>query len=245
MRKFRVFSDLHIEFGKYHIPELPTDNETTLILAGDIHTGNNAMKFIEPLLERFHTVVYVLGNHEFYHNDIWDVRTYWRKHQALYHNLYVLDNGVIEYHDMRIIGTTLWTHTNDPEVGRHMNDYAIIYNGGLVLTPGATREFFLDNVDFLVEELERPYEGKTIVVTHHAPFEGCTQPRWIGHFLNKCFHANLGWMLEKYDIDMWFHGHMHDTVHTTYEGTEIFCNPRGYVGLDSNPRFTHDLVIEV
>lgn len=244
-RKFRVFSDLHLEGRKYEIMELPDDGETTLILAGDIHTGDNATDFLLPLIARFQDVVYVMGNHEFYWNDMDKTRKWWRAAQRYKNNFHVLDNGVLEYHDMRIIGTTLWTQTNDPEMARYMNDYNVIYKNGTVLTPEDTRELFLQNVEFLTEELDKPYDGKTVVVTHHAPVEACVQPNWVGHFLNKCFHANLEWMLEKYDIDMWFHGHMHQTVHTTYEGVEIFANPRGYAGDDSNPNFTHDLVIEI
>jgi len=245
MYKIRLFSDLHLEGRKYEIPALPGDAETILILAGDIHTGNNATAFIDPLLKRFREVVYVLGNHEFYHNDMNDVRTWWRKAQRYRTNFHVLDNGVLDCGDLRIIGTTLWTHTNDPEMARYLNDYACIHKNGRVLTPADTRELFLQNVEFLVDELEAPFDGKTVVVTHHAPAEVCVRPRWVGHFLTKCFAANLDWLIEWYDIDMWLHGHMHDTVHITHAGTEIFCNPRGYAGTDSNPNFTDDLVIEL
>lgn len=245
MRKIRLFSDLHMEGRTYHIPELPGDSDTILILAGDIHTGTNAQAWLDPLLDRFQDVVYIMGNHEFYHHDMNKVRMLWRTMARHQHNLHVLDNGVLEYHDLRILGTTLWTHTNDPEMGKYLNDFACIYYNGDILTPADTRELFLRNVDFLRAELNTPFDGNTIVVTHHAPVAACTQPRWEGHFLNKCFAANLDWLLEHYDIDFWFHGHMHDTVHTTFAGTEIFANPRGYAGMDSNVNFTEDLVIEV
>lgn len=245
MRKFRVFSDLHLEGRVYTIPELPTDGETTLILAGDIHTGTNAIEFLKPLVARFHDVVYVMGNHEFYHNDMDEVRKWWRTAARSYCNLYVLDNGGLEYHDVRIIGTTLWTPTNDPMVELYMSDYSYISYHGETLKSADTRELFLRNVDFLEEYLRIPFEGKTVVVTHHAPVEACVQKQWEGHPLTKCFHADLEWLLEKYDIDFWFHGHMHQTVYTMYKGVEIYANPRGYAGSDSNVEFQEGFVLEV
>jgi len=243
--KLRILNDLHLEFGNLDVPELPEDNETVLILAGDIHTGTNATDFIATLLTRFAHVVYILGNHEFYHNDMTSVRLFWQQTMKYHHNLHVLDPGTLELEGLRIIGATLWTGTNDPQLNMFMNDFACIHLNGKVLTTEATRELFLIDLDYIRAELEKPFEGKTIVVTHHAPIEECVRPRWIGHFLNPCFHSRLNFLFHDYDIDMWIHGHMHDTVDIQYEGTHIYANPRGYAGYEENPNFETEKVLGV
>ena len=246
MQKLRIMSDLHLEFGGMKVPVLPDDKDTILILAGDIHVGAVADDFIQPLLTRFKDVIYVLGNHEFYHNDMEDVRDFWKNAGSYNHNLHVLDPGmyVNDAQTLRIIGATLWTATNDPDMNNYMNDFACIYLEGEVLTTAKTRELHLLDLDYIQAQLATPFEGTTIVVTHHAPVEACVTPNWKGHMLNKCFHSNLDYVLEDNVIDLWVHGHMHDTIHTTLHGTEIYCNPRGYKGYGQNYGFRDDFVVE-
>jgi len=207
--------------------------------------GTNAQKFIEPLLERFREVVYVLGNHEYYHNDVEEVTHFWEKAMDWGHNLSVLNPGTVDFGDIRIVGATLWTDTLSPLVQRCMNDYHIIYTEGRTLTVKDTREFHWRDLNFSRAEVEEPYAGKTIVVTHHAPIKECVAPKWENSLLNPGFHAHCNKLIEENDIDLWIHGHMHDTIHFTYEDTEIYCNPRGYAGPDSNAHFREDFVLNL
>ena len=67
----RVMSDLHLEFsqGNMHVPELPDDAKTVLILAGDIGLVKKTHTFIDFITDmsaRFQDVIYVMGNHEHY-----------------------------------------------------------------------------------------------------------------------------------------------------------------------------------
>jgi len=65
----RLFSDIHNEFRRdegeepYHIPELPTDPQTVLVLAGDIDTKGRGVEYANALSGRFKAVVLVAGNH--------------------------------------------------------------------------------------------------------------------------------------------------------------------------------------
>jgi len=245
MQKLRIMSDLHLEFGALLVPELPEDNDTILILPGDIHVGHNATAFIAEMLVRFKEVIYVLGNHEFYHNDMEKVREFWQEQAGLYHNLHVLDPGVYELDDLRIIGATLWTDAIDPEVELMLSDYACIQRDDHVLTVQDTYNLNLDDVYFIQNELKQPFEGTTIVVTHHAPVEACIVPKYAGDRMNQCFHNRLDWMLFEYDIKYWFHGHMHDTIMIEHHDTKIICNPRGYKGHSLNWGFRDDLVVNL
>ena len=48
-------------------------------------------------------------------------------------------------------------------------------------------------------------------------------------------------------VQLWIHGHMHDSFDYNVNGTRVVCNPRGYVrdGINENARFDADLVVDV
>ena len=247
MNKFRIMSDLHLEFGAMTVPVFPGDADTILILAGDVHVGTGATVFLTEMLLRFKEVIYVLGNHEFYHQDMEDVRLFWQRTMKYYHNLYVLDPGVYmnEMEDLRIIGATLWTETQNPAMQTMLNDYACIQRESRVLTVQDTYNLYLDDLEYIQAQLATPFEGTTIVVTHHAPVAECVRPHYVGNLMNACFHNYLEDTVKDNEIELWVHGHMHDTVHFIQNGTEVYCNPRGYMGHGVNANFRDDFVIEL
>ena len=64
--KLHILNDLHIEFEDF---AQPTTDADVVILAGDIGVGMEGLNWAE---NRFpdRPVIYVPGNHEFYHHDI-------------------------------------------------------------------------------------------------------------------------------------------------------------------------------
>jgi hypothetical protein len=48
-------------------------------------------------------------------------------------------------------------------------------------------------------------------------------------------------------VQLWIHGHTHDSFDYRLNGTRVLCNPRGYArdGVNENPMFDPQLVIEV
>jgi hypothetical protein len=48
-------------------------------------------------------------------------------------------------------------------------------------------------------------------------------------------------------VQLWIHGHTHDSFDYLLNGTRIVCNPRGYArsGVNENPLFDPDLIIPV
>ena len=64
--KLHILNDLHIEFEDFAPPATDAD---VMILAGDIGVGVDGVRWAE---ERFpnQPVIYVPGNHEFYHHDL-------------------------------------------------------------------------------------------------------------------------------------------------------------------------------
>jgi len=57
-----ILSDLHLEFAPFELNDVGAE---VIVLAGDVHTGKNGIKWIfKTIVDR--PVIYVLGNHEFY-----------------------------------------------------------------------------------------------------------------------------------------------------------------------------------
>jgi predicted phosphodiesterase len=72
----RYMSDLHIEYDRavnaeeFKVPFSKEDQESVLVLAGDIDYINNVKKFIKPLSSRFKNIIYVPGIREFYYSNL-------------------------------------------------------------------------------------------------------------------------------------------------------------------------------
>ena len=229
-------SDLHLEFGGMDM----TPVGDVLILAGDVHVGTRGLKWIAQACEQYNAVIYVLGNHEFYHGNYHNVINDWKALEKEFLNLFVLTNETIVLGDVRFIGTTLWTNGDKPLI----NDFALIQYIDRLLTTEDTQRFHKDAVEFLLDEFEKPFKGKTIVVTHHAPIPECVVPKYAGDRINCMFHANLGPIIEDNDIVAWVHGHMHDTIELDYFDTKIICNPRGYYEYAMNFGFDNQMILD-
>jgi Icc-related predicted phosphoesterase len=96
---------------------------------------------------------------------------------------------------------------------------------------------------WLASELAQPYEGKTVVITHHAPHPLSVHPRYAGDPLNAAFVSDLSELLEQRP-DLWLHGHVHDSFDYKAGGCRVVANPRGYPRNASSCEFEKDLVFE-
>jgi len=263
--KFKLLSDLHLEFygartfyKEDDVPEwepTPTDEDknTVLLLAGDIHVGRKAMPWLKKMCARFEHVVYILGNHEFYNNELNDVRNYWTGIETWLEtpaNFWFLDNDVVHFKDVRVIGGTLWTEVTDPHMvwqgPKRMADYKIteVREHGKVrkMNVQDTNRAHFETTNFIREELQKPWTGKTIVMTHHLPHPLCVAEFFKGSDLNAFFMTDLDHIIKNFDIDFWVHGHTHDNVDVEVHGTRILCNPMGYHGVQLNRDFNEGLV---
>jgi len=261
--KFKLLSDIHLEFydrKRYGVAEQPVwmptetdeDKNTILLLAGDIHVGGQAKMWLELMCERYHDVVYILGNHEFYHNEWFNVKNKWAT-EKMPDNFTFLDDDVVTFGHIRVIGGTLWTQVTDPHMiwqgPKRMTDYQVVTvmeHGKLRrLNVQDTNRAHFETINFIREELQKPWNGKTIVMTHHLPHPMCVQKQWEGSDLNAFFMTDLDHIIRNFDIDLWVHGHTHDNVDVEVHNTRILCNPMGYHGVCLNQDFKEDLIIDV
>ena len=108
---------------------------------------------------------------------------------------------------------------------------------------------------WLEVQLQQPFEGRTVVVTHHAPSRRSISPRYIDNRLTAGFASDLPETLIT-RADLWVHGHTHDSSHyrvvsggidETREA-HVACNPMGYplaTGGMENPKFDRTLLLQV
>ena len=224
--KIQLISDIHLEFGDFDLPETEAD---LIIAAGDIGIGS---KGAEWLCKQNKPVIYVAGNHEFYgleyHETLALIREKTKGTEVTF-----LENDSVVIGDVRFLGCSLWTDLGGSEndhfkrLVKSVNDFRKISIGDRSFNHDDFLELHQKSRNWLSSALAEPFEGKTIVVTHHAP----TFWSWQERFDDPLLHAycnDLKALLHQYDISFWFHGHTHYVQDYLCAGTHIMCNPRGY-----------------
>lgn len=246
--KLHTLNDLHIEFEEFTPPETGAD---VVVLAGDIGVGMEGLRWVEA---RFvdTPVIYVPGNHEFYHHDI--ALTDALKAAASDH-IHVLNDDQIVIDGVRFLGSTLWTDfalfgEADKFYAMHearlrMTDFSIIRNHGVRFTPEDAFQLHTASREWLAAMLAEPFDGKTVVVTHHAPSSRSVHPRYARDLLTPAFASNLENLMHGDRVPLWIHGHMHESFDYEIYDTRVLCNPRGYAPRALNPDFKADLVVEI
>ena len=255
--KIQVVSDLHLEFHN-PIPPL-VDGVDVIVCAGDlapVQTG--AVWYVAKEWAEARHILYVPGNHEYYGTDIDNARRMLAKH-CRHHKITLLDPGSVTIDGVHFIGATLWTDFKlDPQItlGRALS----IVGGGMADFTGAiqhrSRRFTaLESARrhateraYLEEALARTSvtDQPTVVITHHAPTARSVAPHFQGHPLNAGFASDLEEVIERYQPDIWIHGHMHDAVDFQMGNTRVLCNPGGYTPeKDTHRGYDPQLCVEI
>ena len=250
--KIHLLSDLHNEFSIYQ-PHTASFDADVIVLAGDIWNGAKGIAWSrETWPEK--EIVYVPGNHEYYKGHIEFVDTE-MKEAAVKASVHLLQDCLAVIDGVRFIGATLWTDFRlfgqefqqeaMAEGKKRLNDFRLIWMAEWPLLPEQTIDMHNATVNFFSERLTEPFNGKTVVVTHHAPAWASVHPKFQQHPLSACFASRLNHLFGK--VDLWLHGHMHDSFDYTEDGTRVVCNPRGYdrgAGPE-NDNFNPALLLEV
>ncbi len=246
--KLHILSDLHIEFEDFEPSATDAD---VVILAGDIGVGVKGLRWVEA---RFpdRPVIYIPGNHEFYHHDIALIDEL--KLQSS-DNIHVLNDNQVIIDGVRLLGSILWTDFvlfgeadkffAMQQARQQMTDFSIIQNGGQQFMPEDAIRLHTASRNWLKERLAEPFAGKTVVVTHHAPSSRSVHPRYASDLLTPAFASNLEGLMDGNQAALWVHGHMHESYDYEIYGTRIVCNPRGYAPNALNPEFRPDWIVEI
>ena len=154
--KIALASDIHLEFADINLQN--TENADVLILGGDICVAadlgrpdphgflegarsNRIVDFFKRCSFQFPHVVYIMGNHEHYHDDF---TTSGNKIKSMLEsnmlsNVYLLDKESKKIDDVTFIGGTLWTDMNNRNemtmnhVSHRMNDFQCVKNSSRMI----------------------------------------------------------------------------------------------------------------
>ena len=249
-----ILSDLHLTVAAMPVPQIDCD---LLILAGDVARPQQAIDWARQSAV---PVIYVPGNHEFYGGSLSGTLAALRQ-QAHGSNVHVLDRDEIRIGGVRFLGCTLWTDfrlfqtdtlrvASVAEACQSMRDFSRIKiddAADVWFSPAVSQQIFDRSVRWLDAKFAEPFNGVTVVVTHHAPSRGSINPKYAGSLLNACFVSDLDAQIARWNPALWVHGHTHDSYDYQLGNTRIVCNARGYAGggIAENAAFDSELTIRI
>lgn len=256
-----VWSDLHVDVASERAPFIIPDRlppRDVHIIAGDVREGPvDAIRWIVAGNLNEVPVIYVTGNHEWYrHKRDTDFEKAVAE-AARHKNIHLLQDSHVDIDGVRFVGATLWTDYalyGEPyrwqcytAAQSGMNDHRLIRvaKGGYRkwTTKDAWQEHCASRL-YIEKMLAQPFDGKRVVVTHHAPsMKSIDHERHAGDILNAAFASDLEALVDK--CDLWVHGHIHTRRDYRIGDGRVICNPRGYVGIGEKSGFDPELVVEV
>lgn len=281
MTRIWFCSDLHQEFTRepstmdnpatrFDLAANRPDDIDAIVIAGDLDVSlERSLDRIADELGNSIPVLYVPGNHDFYtsENDQFTLVEMMARGEeyAEWLGITLLQNACVHIHDVRIIGSTLWTDfdsvgrgflkskTSEAEGRDGMNDYKRIKRESTA-NPGQRKRLRAQDTialhktarAYIESELQRPHGGETMVVTHHAPHPTSLDPAFDR--LNFAYASNLTSILEEpWAPQLWLHGHVHRAVDYTIGNTNVRSNPRGYAfePSEADNGFDPGLVLEL
>ena len=200
-------------------------------------------EFFQHVSVEYDQVVYCAGNHEFYHGRFPDAYDWLREEMKNYSNIHFLDKEQVEIDDVTFVGGTLWTDMNkvDPTamqlIESMMNDFRIIRNSQhnfRRFLPGDAVRDHRETLEYIKSVVDSDASKKYVVVGHHAPSSLSIHETYKNdYYMNGGYHSDLPeFILDRPQIALWTHGHMHNPSDYMMGDTRIVCNPRGYKGHD-------------
>lgn len=234
------------------------DTYDVVVLAGDIHRHTHAIPWAAKSFSK--PIIYVPGNHEFYDSHLHGMSVQLNQCAQEHPHVHLLDNSSVVIDGVRFVGAVLWTDfmlfgKSMDMIGRclreaklHMQDFSTIRFGSTGwMLPADSVKLFRVSAMYLREELVKPFDGPTVVVTHHLPSMKSVADRFRKDLLSAAFASNLDHLVAK--ADLWIHGHTHDGFDYRIGKCRVVCNPRGYPDRlkdhYENPAFDAAKIVEI
>lgn len=260
--KLLILSDLHLDHANFELADnLEFD---AIVMPGDLcNSGIHGVKWLaQPEFNKGKPVIYVAGNHEFYEYTMPKTFAVMRQ-QAADLGIHFLHCGELILNGIRFLGCTLWTDwqlsidgKSNPlkamtEAGLYMMDFRLINptnNDRIFLKPQDTLAWHQHEREWLLDKLNQPFDGKTVVITHHAPHRLSLAKEYAHHWISPAFVSEMPDSAFR-KANLWVHGHTHSSFDYEVEGCRVICNPRGYFNSQKGEfevtSFNPNLVVDV
>jgi Icc-related predicted phosphoesterase len=169
----------------------------------------------------------------------------------------LLENDTVVLGGVRFIGCTLWTDYaifGEANVSRAMRAASDGLNDHSKITwakqpewrrfrPVEALMLHKRSRSFIEAELAKPFDGATVMVTHHAPHPHSMHSRYRSELVSAAYISDLTAVIAAGQSNLWMHGHVHESFDYRVGATRVICNPHGYGA--ENPKFDPGLVLEV
>lgn len=276
--KLLILSDLHLEFGAFQVPDVEFDvailaGDIAVPATKAISWIRGPGNFGDA-----RPVIYVAGNHEFYGDVLSRGLTKMQAAAAKtnVHALDcgevtiggVRFLGCTLWTDFALRVDTPNGLESDvkravSEAGFVMTDYQairVLQSRGTgpapskekpfkrALRPSDTLALHQDHRGWLRAKLSEPFEGPTVVVTHHAPHRLSLAERYASDWGSGAFVSELPESFFEVPA-LWVHGHTHNSFDYKVGNCRVVSNPRGYIsarnsGSPENTAFNPSLVVD-
>lgn len=267
--RIKQMSDLHLEFDADFFPK-NEEKADLLMLNGDICMGTyfdkgidspyyyralEFLNFFEFCSKEYENVLYIPGNHEYYRGRIDQIDDIIRNALSGFSNIHFMNNGSWYKDGITFLGGTLWTNMNhnNPITANYiqygMNDFRLIewknYKGH------GWKKFLTSDAAALHTKTLKYFDeasaglDNVVVMSHHAPSHRSVHPKYHNDTqMNFGYYSDLDeFIMDRPQIKLWTHGHMHDCFDYNIGNTRIVCNPRGY--RNENKYFKHHQILEI
>lgn len=138
-------------------------------------------------------------------------------------------------------------YTEDYRSIRYQSPGGMVSEVVLRLIPMDTLSIHRRHRSWLRRKLAEPFNGRTVVITHHAPHRNSLAARFAEDWASTAFVNEM--LPEFFERPvLWAHGHTHDSFDYSVGNCRVVCNPRGYMNWHGEPEnrvFNPGLVIEV
>ncbi|MBB3914600.1 metallophosphoesterase [Rhizobium fabae] len=253
-----IASDLHLEFyGAKATFELP--DADVFVCAGDVLDKGivPSLEWLAETIAPTMQVVCVAGNHEFYRASMVESIRAAKEAALRYPNVHFLENDAVVIDGLRFLGTTLWTDFrlmgDDTAPAMYaakagMKDYKKIKFSKTPYQAFKPLHAYRKHQEarlFLSRALSENYNGKTVVVSHHAPSARSISAESKQDLLSAAYASDMEALILEYEPALWVHGHVHHLCDYMINGTRVACNPMGYPDEKQVVAFNPRLTIEV
>jgi Icc-related predicted phosphoesterase len=131
-----------------------------------------------------------------------------------------------------------------------INDYQVVRIGraGRLLQPNDTQRWHIEQAAWLKARIEDPFTGPTVVVTHMAPSDQSITQNFKADPISAAYASHLDKWVQQ--VDLWVHGHTHNSLDYRIGRARVVCNPLGYPGnfqrsRQGNSHFDPNFIVEL